>query len=95
MADEDITKGKKKRRRTATVHFYENMNKPVRARSESLAELRRDEAEESATPDVGKGTIGNPVPPSPGSRPVTDRVSPPLIAGHAAPSTGDHGAALR
>ena len=33
---------------------------------------------------------GNPH--SPGGRSVTDRISPPLTAGHQAPSTGDHGA---
>jgi hypothetical protein len=94
VADEDITKGKKKRtRRTATVHFYENLGKPARSRSEALAEIRRDEAEECATPDAVKGTAGNPVPPSPGSRPVTDRLSPSRVTGGAAPSAGDHNAA--
>jgi hypothetical protein len=60
----DIEKGKKKRtRRTATVHFYENLGKPARSRSEALAEIRRDEAEECAAPDAVKGTMGNPVDP--------------------------------
>jgi hypothetical protein len=89
----DVEKAKKKRRRTATVHFYENMNKPARARSETLAELHRDDAEGVAEPDETKGTMGN-VPPGRGQSLSDARVSPPVTAGHQASSTGDHGAAM-
>ena len=90
----DIEKAKKKgrkTRRTARVTFYENMNKPSRSRSEALAELRHDEAEECAVPDVDKGT-GNPVP-HPDGASWTARLSPSRVIGQAAPSVGDHNAA--
>jgi hypothetical protein len=75
------------------VHFYENMNKPARARSEVLAELHRDDAETVAEPDETKGTMGN-TPPGYGQSLAAARVSPPVTAGHQASSTGDHGAAM-
>lgn len=83
---EEVEKHKKPRRR-ATVHFYENMNKPSRSRSETLAELRHDEAEECVSPDVDKSTVGNPYAPRNYS---ADRLSEPVTAGHAASSTGNH-----
>ena len=89
MAEDDISKGKKKRRRSS-ARLYENLNKPVRPRSVAVDELARDDAM-CAEPGVDKAT-GNPVPPSPGSRPVTDRLSPSRVTGGAAPSTGDHNA---
>ena len=90
MSESDVTKGKKRRRRTATVHFYENMNKPSRARSETLAELRRDDAESVAEPDEVKGTMGNAHQPD-GRNLTAARVSPSRVQGNAARAVDDHG----
>ena len=101
MADEDITKGKKPRKRgtrmrvTHTRHVvYENLNRPSHAPTPDLDPVD-GEFDECATPAMGKAieAVGNPFA-HPGGRNPVDRVSPPLTAGHQAPSTGDHGAGV-
>jgi hypothetical protein len=94
--DSSAEKAKKKRGRVVVRHrserriTYENLNRPSHSPTPHPAD---DVADECATPDAVKGTAGNPVP-SPGGRSLTEaRVSPPLTAGHASPSSGDHGAA--
>ncbi len=62
---------------------------------EAARKLIRRRAKELGVPvpDLGDSAAkaaGNPH--NPGGRSVTDRISPPLTAGHQAPSTGDHGA---
>jgi hypothetical protein len=94
VADEDITKGKKKKRRRS-ARVYINANRPLAVPLDEIAGYfpPDDDEENAMRPDQVK-TTGNPVP-SPGGRSLTEaRVSPPLTAGHQAPSTGDHGAAF-
>ena len=100
MADEDITKGKKGKKpkgtRRRSGRFYISNAHPLPS-PEELAALAGqfpsdDAVEDCATPDVGKGTMGNAVPPSSGRGPVTDRLAPSRVVGGAAPSTGDHNA---
>jgi hypothetical protein len=70
VSEDDIEKGKKKKRKSGTRML-----------------------DECAAPDTGKAVTpaGNPFS-YPGGRNPVDRVSPPLTAGHQAPSSGDHGA---
>ena len=76
--------------RHQSVRQYVNRNKPsVSPPVDWIPDA--DDGVPSAADAVK--AAGNPVPPSPGSRPVTDRLSPSRVTGGAAPSTGDHNAA--
>jgi hypothetical protein len=97
VVDEDITKGKKRRGTRTTVHhrtrherivITEDLNAPVHP-SQALADLAH-QGQMCEEPDMGKAT-GNPVAPVGGQSYSEARVSAPLTAGRAAPSTGDHG----
>lgn len=94
---EDITKGKKgrKRARTASYVASEIMHDHVNSHhavtpGHAAAEGHQHVMEASC----GKGATGNPVDHvhSPSGSYADDRLSEPLTAGHASPSTGDHGA---
>jgi hypothetical protein len=96
VAEDAIEKGKKKRSRSGTrmrvrhTVTYENLNKPSHP-EQPIPSAADDALDECAAPDAVKAT-GNPWSGHPGARSPVDRVSPPLTAGHQAPSTGDHGA---
>ncbi len=101
MAEDNVEKAKKPRKRgtrmrvTHTRHVvYENLNRPSHAPTPDL-DPAPGEFDECAMPDETKAieAAGNPFA-FPGGRNPMDRVSPPLTAGHQAPSTGDHGAGV-
>jgi hypothetical protein len=102
VAEDGIEKSKKRpksgtrMRVTHTRHVvYENLNQPSHPPTPDPDPVT-SEVDERAVPDAAKAiaAAGNPVA-SPGGRSLTEaRVSPPLTAGHQAPSSGDHGAAF-
>lgn len=85
---EDITKGRKSRKRLQALEaLHQDSNHPTPGHEAAAG--HQDVMEAS----VGKGDAGNPVANmhSPTGSYAADRVSEPLTAGHAAYSTGDHG----
>ena len=92
MADDDIAKAKKKpRKRRRSARVYINANRPLVVPLDEIAAHFPSDDEEPE--DMGKSTVGNAVS-SPGGRNPVDRVSPGLVAGHQALSSGDHGSGV-
>jgi hypothetical protein len=80
--------------RHQSVRQYVNRNKPIISPPPEWLPGPDDGDEDmTAMPDMGKSTVGNPVPPAGGQGYNQARVSPPVKAGHQAASSGDHGAA--
>jgi hypothetical protein len=91
VTDPDIEKRKRRRREPKGEVYLSNAHRlptPEELRA-LLAEMGADDDDPLNEPAVKH--VGNPVPPAHG-RPPIDRTSPPVQAGHAAASSGDHGA---
>jgi hypothetical protein len=88
-AEPDITKKKKKRRRSARVYLSNAHPLPSPEQLAALVDQFPSD-EDDGPAEKGSSTMGNPHLPQ-GRSPADSRVSPSRVTGGAARSTGDHG----